>query len=83
MLAASLVAGLVVMLAPWEVAASSLLIFLASTLPFVLRAVRQDVTVGLLSPFLLFLRGLALGVGLLVGAVHLAAERLWGTIRVR
>jgi glycosyltransferase involved in cell wall biosynthesis len=42
--------------------------FLATSLPFVIGAFRKDPVVGLLSPFLLFVRAHALSLGLMVGA---------------
>lgn len=47
-----------------------LLLFLLSTLPFVLRAVRKDAVVGLLSPFLLAARSGAQFLGAMRGAIH-------------
>jgi len=42
-------------------------IFLASTLPFDLKAARKDLTVATVTPGLLFLRAIALGIGFAVG----------------
>jgi glycosyltransferase involved in cell wall biosynthesis len=44
--------------------------FLLTTLPFVWRALRQDVTVALLAPALLFLRAWGLGLGFAAGLFH-------------
>ncbi len=45
----------------------AVVLFLVSAVPFVVRAWRRDPVVGLLSPFLLFVRALALGLGLVSG----------------
>jgi len=48
--------------------------FVATTMPFALRAAQRDRALGLASPFILFLRALALGLGLAVGVVQIALE---------
>ncbi len=49
--------------------ALALALFLVTALPFTRKALRRDFPVGLISPFMLFLRALALGLGLVVGLV--------------
>jgi GT2 family glycosyltransferase len=44
--------------------------FLLSTLPFAGRIIRKDVTVGLLSPFMLAARSCAQGLGVTAGSIH-------------
>lgn len=51
-----------------SVALAILALFLASTVPFSLKAIKRDLRVGLISPPLLLLRALALGLGLVKGA---------------
>ncbi|NWF51627.1 MAG: glycosyltransferase [Nitrospirae bacterium] len=53
----------------YYVSALSLLMFLLSCIPFVLFALKRDQTVALISPVILFLRSLALSLGLSVGMV--------------
>jgi len=48
------------------------LVFLISAVPFTIKALRKDLTVGLLSPFFLFVRALALGAGMIKGVWDLA-----------
>ena len=55
--------------AAW-VALAALLIFFGSSLPFLAGIARKDPVVTLVAPFLLLVRALALGVGLVVGAVR-------------
>jgi hypothetical protein len=45
--------------------------FSVSVIPFSLRALCKDPMVGLMSPFLLFVRGLALGLGMIKGGSDL------------
>ena len=45
-----------------------LVLFLISAIPFAFRTLRKDPAVGLLSPFLLFVRALALGLGMAKGS---------------
>ncbi|MGC8878579.1 MAG: glycosyltransferase [Anaerolineae bacterium] len=45
-------------------------VFLATTAPFTLKALRRDPLVALISPFLLWLRAVAIGLGLVWGLVH-------------
>lgn len=45
----------------------TLVLFLISALPFIVKALHRDPVVGLLSPFLLFVRALALGLGMVKG----------------
>ena len=45
----------------------TLVLFLISALPFIVKALRRDPVVGLLSPILLFVRALALGWGMVKG----------------
>jgi len=59
---------LVHQLAVWSVASSLLLVL--SGAPFYLKAVRKDLAVGLLSPVMLFVRGIALGLGFAAGIVN-------------
>ena len=47
------------------------LAFLVSTIPFSVKALRKDPGVGAASPWLLFVRGVAQGVGLGLGTLHL------------
>ncbi|MBI4321363.1 MAG: sugar transferase [Chloroflexi bacterium] len=47
--------------------AGVLMLLIASTIPFALKAARKDVSVGLVAPLVLPLRALALGTGLLYG----------------
>ena len=58
---------------PYAGVASGLLAgaFAASTIPFTIKAFRKDRAAGALGPPLLFLRGLAQGAGIAVGAVRL------------
>jgi cellulose synthase/poly-beta-1,6-N-acetylglucosamine synthase-like glycosyltransferase len=53
-------------------AALSALVFLISAVPFTIKALRKELTVGLLSPFFLFVRALALGAGMIKGVWDLA-----------
>jgi cellulose synthase/poly-beta-1,6-N-acetylglucosamine synthase-like glycosyltransferase len=55
--------------------ALTILIGLISIGPFTVRALRKDVLVGLLSPFFLFVRALALGLGMIKGGWDLAIRR--------
>ena len=55
-------------IAAWALAGA----FAASTVPFARKAYRKDRAVGLASPVLLYLRGLAQGIGLVAGAVRVA-----------
>jgi cellulose synthase/poly-beta-1,6-N-acetylglucosamine synthase-like glycosyltransferase len=50
----------------------TVLVFLLSVAPFTITALRKDLMVGLLSPFFLFVRALALGAGMIKGAWDLA-----------
>jgi cellulose synthase/poly-beta-1,6-N-acetylglucosamine synthase-like glycosyltransferase len=43
-------------------------LFLVSVVPFSVKALRKDLVVGLVSPFLLFVRAMALGLGMFKGA---------------
>jgi cellulose synthase/poly-beta-1,6-N-acetylglucosamine synthase-like glycosyltransferase len=43
-------------------------LFLLSVVPFSVKALRKDLAVGLLAPFLLFVRAMALGLGMVKGA---------------
>lgn len=56
---------------PW-LALSAAALFLITILPSVLNMLRRDLAVGALSPFLLFVRALALGLGMLKGLWHFA-----------
>jgi cellulose synthase/poly-beta-1,6-N-acetylglucosamine synthase-like glycosyltransferase len=53
----------------------AVLLFLISILPFVVKTLRRDSLVGLLSPFLLFLRAVALGLGMVKGGWNLVLHR--------
>jgi glycosyltransferase involved in cell wall biosynthesis len=53
----------------------AVLLFLISTLPFTARALRKDPIVGLLSPILLFVRALALGLGMVKGGWDAMLQR--------
>ena len=46
----------------------TVVLYLISTVPFVIKTLRKDPAVGLLSPFLLFVRALALGLGMAKGS---------------
>ena len=48
-------------------------LFLVSVVPFSVKALRKDLLVGLVAPFLLFVRAIALGLGMVKGA--------WDTVR--
>lgn len=50
-------------------------LFLISILPFAIKTLRRDALVGLLSPFLLFVRALALGLGMMKGGWDLILRR--------
>ena len=52
-----------------------LVLLFASTGPFCLKAIKRDLGVGLISPLLLLLRALALGLGLVKGAWDLLCHR--------
>ena len=52
------------------IAGGFLTLFLASTFPFTLKAVRKDPVVALFSPFLLYLRATALGAGFCLGLTN-------------
>jgi cellulose synthase/poly-beta-1,6-N-acetylglucosamine synthase-like glycosyltransferase len=56
-------------------AALAVLVFLISIVPFTVKALRKELTVGLVVPFFLFVRGLALGAGMIKGAWDLALLR--------
>jgi cellulose synthase/poly-beta-1,6-N-acetylglucosamine synthase-like glycosyltransferase len=58
-----------------QMMALTILIGLISIGPFTVRALRKDVLVGLLSPFFLFVRALALGLGMVKGGWDLAIRR--------
>jgi cellulose synthase/poly-beta-1,6-N-acetylglucosamine synthase-like glycosyltransferase len=47
-------------------------VFLISLVPFTVKALRRDLTIGLLSPFFLFVRAVALGAGMIRGVWGLA-----------
>jgi hypothetical protein len=53
----------------YYVSGSSLVFFLLSCIPFSLFALKRDATVALASPAILFLRSLALSLGLGVGMI--------------
>lgn len=70
-LAVILVPLLVLVLArDWfcSLALLTVVLHLASTLPFVIKTTRKDPSVGVVAPFLLFLRALALSLGMFKGA---------------
>jgi cellulose synthase/poly-beta-1,6-N-acetylglucosamine synthase-like glycosyltransferase len=52
----------------WWAAVLITLLFLLSALPFTVRALRKDLLIGLLSPCFLFLRAVALGLGMIKGS---------------
>jgi glycosyltransferase involved in cell wall biosynthesis len=54
---------------------SVLVIYCVSTLPFVIKASRKDIFVGLLSIFLLFLRSIAQFMGLMAGAHRISRHK--------
>jgi len=58
-----------------RVSAAALVLWVASALPFTLFAIRRDAVVGLLAPFFLFVRALALGAGTLHALIRPAALR--------
>jgi len=66
---------LVHQLVVWGVASGLLLVL--SGVPFYVKALRKDLTVGLLSPVMLFVRGTALGLGFVAGTVN----QMIGTIK--
>ena len=51
-------------------AALALALFLVTALPFTLKALRRDFAVGVIAPLMLFVRALALGLGLAVGFLN-------------
>lgn len=53
----------------------ALTFFLVSVAPFTIKALCRDAPVGLLAPFLLFLRAVALGLGMARGTLDLALSR--------
>lgn len=53
----------------------TLVLFLISALPFSVKAVRKDPVVGLFSPVLLFVRALALGLGMVKGGWYTVLRR--------
>ena len=59
----------------WWVAGLVTLLFLLSTLPFTVRALRKDLLIGLLSPCFLFLRAVALGLGMIKGSWDVAIRK--------
>jgi cellulose synthase/poly-beta-1,6-N-acetylglucosamine synthase-like glycosyltransferase len=59
----------------WFAAAVSFLLLLASVTPFSLRTLRKDTPVALVSPFLLLVRALALGLGMVAGSWNLLFTR--------
>jgi cellulose synthase/poly-beta-1,6-N-acetylglucosamine synthase-like glycosyltransferase len=54
---------------------SAVALFLISILPFIIKTLRRDPLVGLLSPALLFIRALALGLGMVKGSWDLILRR--------
>jgi hypothetical protein len=58
-----------------SLAQAILILFFASTVPFCLKAIKRDLGVGLVSPPLLLLRALALGLGLVKGVWDLLCRR--------
>jgi glycosyltransferase involved in cell wall biosynthesis len=56
----------------YYVSALSILVFILSCIPFSLFALKRDTTVALVSPIILFLRSLALSIGLGVGMTRLS-----------
>ncbi len=63
------VPALVWTLGRWLVLATVAL-FILTTVPFLLRVARRDVVIAIVSPFLLVVRALALGTGLVAGFLH-------------
>jgi cellulose synthase/poly-beta-1,6-N-acetylglucosamine synthase-like glycosyltransferase len=59
---------------PW-LSLAAVGLFLISVLPFVVRTLRREPLLALLSPFLLFLRAVALGLGMVKGGWDLALRR--------
>ncbi len=59
----------------WFAAGLSFLLWLASVMPFSLKALRKDPPVALVSPFLLLVRALALGLGMAAGSWNLLFAR--------
>jgi hypothetical protein len=59
----------------WLAAGLSFLLWLASVVPFSLEALRKDPPVALVSPFLLLVRALALGLGMVAGSWNLLFAR--------
>lgn len=53
-----------------------LILFFFSTLPFCIKALKKDFAVGLASPGILFLRAMALGLGVVAGLIAQFARRL-------
>jgi len=52
----------------WYLSLLAEALFLVSVVPFSVKALRKDLVVGLVSPFLLFVRAMALGLGMFKGA---------------
>lgn len=64
----------------WWIGGTALLSFLLTTFPFAVKAWTKDPVVALLSPYLLFVRAMALGIGFAVGLVT-AFTRVQGSTR--
>jgi hypothetical protein len=52
----------------WSLLVLAVVLYLISTMPFAIKALRRDVLVGLVAPLLLFARALALTLGMIKGA---------------
>lgn len=59
----------------WAGVGVAMLLFLATTLPFVIKLARRSLALGLIGPGMLVVRALALGSGYLNGTVHFAGAQ--------
>lgn len=75
----SLLASLIWSWLIWAAAGLGVL-FIATTLPFVLKAWRQNPSVAIVSPFMLLVRAMALGSGLAVGLLSHLSRRVAGLV---
>ena len=57
-----------------------LAVFLASGVPFIVKAARKDAQIAALAPFMLFARAASLGMGLIVGLVFLVISSKVGKL---
>jgi cellulose synthase/poly-beta-1,6-N-acetylglucosamine synthase-like glycosyltransferase len=59
----------------WYLSLLAGVLFLLSVVPFSVKALRKDLAVGLVAPFLLFVRAMALGLGMVKGALDTLLSR--------